>query len=163
MRIFGKNLSDYVAFSKLFLGLIFAVGITRLALSLGGVPNSTGKWASVTVALLIGVLYYSIRVHTSGFGSYKQLLPTLWILCTTSQVFIAAVIALAILTGKGNIFTAPEYSGGGDGRNWGHAGAHLLLGAIIAPLVFWLLGSLIMLATKKLATRGKDTKAVAGV
>jgi hypothetical protein len=161
MKIFGKGLGEYVAFSKLFLVLIVGVGIVRLALSLAGVPNSTGKWASVTVALLIGVVYYSISVHTSGFGSYKQLLPTLWVLCTTSQVFIAATIALAILTGKDNIFTAPEDSGGGDGKNWTHAGAHLLLGAIIAPLVFWLLGSLILFVTKKVVTTKKDSNAVA--
>jgi len=161
MKIFGKSMAEYVAFSKLFLVLIVGVGVVRLALSLGGVPNSTGKWASVTVALLIGVLYYSIRVHTSGFGSYKQLLPTLWILCTTSQVFIAAAIALAILTGKGNIFTAPEYSGGGDGKNWIHVGAHLLLGAIIAPLVSWLLGSLILFVTKKVVRTKKNSNAVA--
>jgi hypothetical protein len=35
MNIFGKRLAEYVAFSKPFLGLILAVGISRLALSLG--------------------------------------------------------------------------------------------------------------------------------
>ena len=47
MTIFGKRLSEYVAFSKLFLGLILVVGIVRLALSLGGVPNSMVKWISI--------------------------------------------------------------------------------------------------------------------
>ena len=48
MKIFGKQLSEYVAFSKLFLGLILGVGILRLALSLGGGSHSTTKWAEVT-------------------------------------------------------------------------------------------------------------------
>jgi hypothetical protein len=157
MQIFGKKLSEYVAFSKLFLGLIVVVWILRLALSLGGVPNSTGKWISVTGALLVGVLYYSVQVHTSGFGSYKQLLPIFWVLCLASQVLIAAAVALAIFTGRDNIFTAPEYSGGGDGKNWAHVGAHLVLGAVVAPLVFWLIGSLIMFVTKKLVPKAKDT------
>ena len=75
MTIFGKRLSEYIAFSRVFLILIFVVGIARLALSLGGVPNSTAKWLSMTAVAWIGVVYYSIRVNTSGFGSYKQLLP----------------------------------------------------------------------------------------
>lgn len=159
MQIFGKRLSEYVAFSKLFLGLILVVWILRLALSLGGVPNTTGKWFSVTGALLVGVLYYSVRIHTSGFGSYKQLYPTFLVLGVASQVLIAAAVALAIFTGKDNIYTAPEYSGGGDGKNWGHAGAHLVLGAVAAPLVFWLIGSLIMFVTKKLVPKDRDSRA----
>ena len=151
MKIFGKSLGDYVAFTKWFLIFVLAVGVARLALSLAGVPNSTGKWLSVTGALLIGVLYFSVRVHTSGFGSYKQLLPTFVVLSLASQAFVAAAVALAIFTGKDNIFTAPEYSGGGDGKNWSHVGAHLVLGAIPAPLVFWLIGSLVMFVTKLVA------------
>jgi len=137
--------------------LILVVWVLRLALSLGGVPNSTGKWLSVTGALLIGVLYYSVRIHTSGFGSYKQLYPTFLVLCVASQVLVAAAVALAIFTGRDNIYTAPEYSGGGDGKNWAHAGAHLVLGAVVAPLVTWLIGSLIMFVTKKLVPKAKDT------
>ena len=34
MTIFGKRLSEYVAFSKPFLGLILVVGIVRFGLSL---------------------------------------------------------------------------------------------------------------------------------
>jgi hypothetical protein len=51
------------------------VGLARLGLSLAGLPNSTTKWLSLTVLTLLGVFYYGVRVHTSGFGSYKQLLP----------------------------------------------------------------------------------------
>ena len=159
MKIFGKNLSEYVAFSKLFLGLIFGVGILRLALSLGGMPNSTVKWLSITGVGMIGILYYSIRVHTSGFGSYKQLLPVLVVQGLAAQAIIIAAIVLAIFTGTDNIYSAPEYSGGGDGKTWLHAGAHLVLGTIIGPLVSWLVGCLIMVVTKKLVPKGKDTGA----
>ena len=151
MKIFGKGLSEYFGFTKWFLVLILVVGITRLALSLAGVPNSTDKWLSITVVLLIAVLYYGARVHTSGFGSYKRLLPTYWTLTFTSQVFVAAAIVLAILTGHDNIFTAPEYSGGGDGKTWSHAGAHLLVGVVIAPLLAWLVGSVVMFIAKRIA------------
>jgi hypothetical protein len=171
MQIFGKPLSEYVAFSKLFLGLIFVVGIVRLALSLAGVPNSTAKWVSITGLIWIGVLYFSIRVHTSGFGSYKQLLPIFVLQGLVAQVIIVPAIMLAIWTGTDNIYSAPDYSGARvgqflfganyHGKTWFHAGAHLLLGTTIAPLVGWLVGSLIMLTTRKLVVRGKNTEIAA--
>jgi hypothetical protein len=161
MTIFGKRLSEYIVFSKPFLGLILAVGIARLALSLGGVPNSTAKWFSVTAVIWIGVLYYSIRVHTSGFGSYKKLLPICVLQSLVAQAVIVPAIVLAIFTGTDNIYSVPEYSFGQDGKTWLHAGAHLVLGTTIGPLVGWLVGCLIMLVAKKLVPRGKQTKAAA--
>ena len=151
MTIFGKRLSEYASFAKLFLGLIFIVGVARLGLSLGGVGNATTKWLSITVVSLLGVVYYAIRVHTSGFGSYKQLLPIYWLQSLVAQVIVIVGIVLAISNGKDNVFSAPEYSGGGDGKNWGHVAAHAVLGLIVGPLVVWLIGSLIMFVTKKVS------------
>ena len=151
MTIFGKRLSEYASFAKLFLGLIFIVGVARLGLSLGGVGNATTKWLSITVVSLLGVVYYAIRVHTSGFGSYKQLLPIYWLQSLVAQVIVIVGIVLAISNGKDNVFSAPEYSGGGDGKNWGHVAAHAVLGLIVGPLVAWLIGSLIMFVTKKVS------------
>jgi hypothetical protein len=161
MNIFGKRLSEYVAFSKLFLALILVVGIARLALSLGGVPNSTAKWLSITAVIWIGVLYFSVRIHTSGFGSYKHLLPICVLQSLVAQVVIVPAIVLAIFTGNDNIYSAPEFSFGQDGKTWFHVGAHLLIGTTIGSLVGWLVGCLIMFATKKLMTKGKDAKAAA--
>ena len=161
MTIFGKPLSEYVAFSKLFLGLILVVGILRLGLSLGGVPNSTVKWFSISAVIWIGVLYYAIRVHTTGFGSYKQLLPIVFLMqAVVAQPVIVAGIVMAIFTGTDNIYSTPEYSFGTDGKTWLHVGAHLLLGTTIGTLIFWLVGCVAMFATKKLS-RGKDTRVTA--
>src|SRR5262245_36947938 len=109
MIIFGKRLSEYVALAKPFLALIVIVGIARLALSLGGVPTATTKWVSITAVLWIGAVYYSIRVHTSGFGSYKQLLPICVLQSLTAQAIIVPAIMLAIFTGRDNIYSVPEY------------------------------------------------------
>lgn len=157
MTIFGKPLSEYVAFAKVFLLLIAIVGITRLALSLAGVENATVKWLSISVVSLVGLVYYAIRVHTTGFGSYKQLLALIVIQSIVAQAIIIAGIVIAIFTGRDNIFSAPEYSGGGDGKTWLHAGAHLLFGVIAGSLLAWLIGSLIMFVTKKAFAR--DTAA----
>src|SRR5262245_48542813 len=156
MTIFGKRISEYVALSKPFLGLILVVGIARLALSLGGVPNSIVKWISINAAAWIGVLYYSIRVHTSGFGSYKQLLPICFLQMLAAQVVIVPAIILAIFTGTDNIYSSPEYSFGGDGKTWLHVAAHLFIGTTVGSLISWLVGCVIMFATKKWLTNGKD-------
>jgi hypothetical protein len=66
---------------------------------------------------------------------------------------VALAIALAILTARDNIYTAPEYSGGGDGKNWLHVAAHLVLGIVVLPLVSWAIGSLVMFVTRKVAPR----------
>lgn len=155
MTIFGKRLSEYVAFCKPFLALILVVGIARLAMSLAGVPNSTAKWFSVTAVIWIGVLYYAIRVHTSGFGTYKHLLPICVLQSLAAQLIIVPGIMLAIFTGKDNIFSTPEYAFGSDGKSWLHVAAHLLLGTTIGPLIAWLVGCVIMFATKKLVTKEK--------
>jgi hypothetical protein len=163
MRMFGKTLSEYIEFQKGILGLILVVGVIRLALSLAGVSVGIAKWFSITGALLIGIVYYGIRVHTRGFGGYKHLLPLSVIQNLVAQVFIAAAIALAIFTGTDNIYSLPEYSGGSDGKNWTHAGAHLVLAGIAVSLFGWLLSSIIMFVTKRVApgTRG-GRAAVAG-
>ena len=158
MNIFGKRLSEYVAFSMPFLGSILIVGIARFVLSLAGVPNSAVKWFSITAVMWIGVLYYAVRIHTSGFGSYKHLLPICVLQSLVSEVIIVPGIILAIITGHDNIYSAPEYSFGSDGKTWVHVAAHLGLGTTIGPLVGWLVGCLIMFTTKKLMSRGKDAQ-----
>jgi len=161
MTIFGKRLSEYVAFCRPFLILILVVGIVRLAVSLGTGSNSAAKWLSITAVMWIGVLYYSIRVHTSGFGSYKQLLPICVLQSLAAQAIIVPGIILAIFTGKDNIYSIPEsFFGRTDGKSWLHVAGHLLIGTTIAPLLSWLVGCAIMFAAKKMAG-SKDTKAPA--
>jgi len=161
MKIFGKSISDYLKFEKWFLILILAIGFARLGMSMMDVPNSTTKFLSLTVVLLLGTVFYSVTVHTSGFGSYKQLLPVLEFLSITGGCIIIAGIVISILTGKANIFSAPEYSGGGDGKTWAHAGAHFVV-MFVAPLILWLIGALIMFVTKKITgTRAPGNGAAA--
>jgi hypothetical protein len=157
MKIFGKGLSDYVRFEGGFLILVLVVGLARLVLSLVGVPNSTAKFLSLSVLFLLGMIYYSIRVYTSGFGSYKQLLPVIALPVIIGNCIIITGIFIAIQTGKDNIFSAPEYSPGKvDGKTWGHVAGHGIA-MIVAPFILWGVGSLIMLVTKKL-TGGREQR-----
>ena len=151
--MFGKTVNEYLSFQKIVLALIVLAWLVRLALSLAGTPNASAKWISVTAVLLLGVLFYGVAVHTRGFGSYKQLYPLVLFQSLLGEGLVALAIVLAIFTGRDNIYTAPEYSGGGDGKNWMHVVAHLAVAAIILPLVSWAIASLVLLVTKKVAPR----------
>src|SRR5437763_1017422 len=151
--MFGKPVGEYLRFQRVFLALIVVVWLVRLVMSMTGVPNATTKWVSVTVVMLVGVLYYGVAVHTKSFGSYKQLYPLMLFQSVLGEGLVALAIALAIFTGRDNIYTAPEYSGGGDGKNWLHVGAHLLVAFVILPLVSWLVGSVVLLLTRAVAPR----------
>ena len=149
--MFGKSVGQYLSFERWFLVAIVVVFVARLALSLAGTPNATVKWFSVTVVLLLGTLYYGVAVHTRGFGSYKQLYPLSLFQSLLGEGLVALGVALGIVTGQDNIYTAPEYSGGIDGKNWLHVFAHLVIAAVVLPLVSWAISSLVLLVTRKVA------------
>ena len=151
--MFGKSVAQYLGFQKVVLALVVLVWLVRLALSLSGTPIATAKWVSVTVVLLLGIVYYGVAVHTRGFGSYKQLGPLVLFQSLLAEGLVALAIVLAIVTGQDNIYTAPEYSNNTDGKNWGHVVAHIVVGAIVLPLVSWGIGSLVLFVTKKVAPR----------
>ena len=156
MTLFGKKLSEYLRFQWWILALLVVVGLARLALSLGGAPKDTAKWLSVTAVMVLGLLYYSVRVHTSGFGGARHLLGLLLIQQIVAQAVIILGIAIAVTTGQDNIFSIPEYRppmGGVEGRTWNHALGHLVIGVFVLSLVGWLVGSGILALTRK-ATAG---------
>ena len=155
MTIFGKTISEYIRFQLPVLIFVAVVGLLRLVLSLAGLPNATVKWVSVSVAGLIGVIYYGIRVHTEGFGGFRHLLPLVLIQNVVTQALIISAIALAIVTGQDNIYTAPEYSvdirsgaSGVEGKTWIHAAGHAVFGLVVGSLMMWAIASLILLVTR---------------
>ncbi len=145
--IFGKRLSEYVAFEKGVLALIAIVGILRLVLSLAGVADSTTKWLSVTVVGIAATIYLGIVVHTKGFGAYRQLLPLLVLQGIVANAIVITGILISAATGKPNIFTANEY--GGNMSVPLHIGGHMLVGTIVGPLIGWAVASLVMFITKR--------------
>ena len=154
-KIFGKNFSDYLAFQKMWLALTAIVGIARLGLSLSGQPDATAKWASMTVVGLAAIIYYGVAVHTSGFGSYKQLLPLVFFQSVLANLIVIAGIVLS-MAGYSNIFAAPEYSppfAQTPQLQWAHILGHVIGGMGIGSLVGWGLASLVMLITKALVKR----------
>jgi hypothetical protein len=103
----------------------------------------------MTALVWIAVVYYSIRVHTTGFGSYKQLLVIFVLLNFSTQIISIAGIVISILSETNNIFSSPEFAFGGDGKTWLHVAAHLFVGIPVGSLVPWLFGSLILTVARK--------------
>jgi hypothetical protein len=162
--MFGKSLSDYLRFQQPILIAIAAVWALRLALSLAGVALSGAQFVSVTAVLVLGALYYGWAVARKGFGSFKELYGLNLIQGVFSQTLVAIAIALATVTGQDNLYTLPEFYPPAqgisvlglplppDGKNFGHAIEHIVVaGAIGFPIIGWLLGSLVLLATRKSA------------
>jgi len=150
MTIFGKSLSEYVSFARLFLIVIPLVGLLRLGLSLQGISPDTVRWFSMTALGTIGIIYFAIRVHTTGFGSYKQLLVLIVLQSIAANAVSCLGILLAMFTGVGNIFSAPEFSFP-IGGPLGHLVAHALIATTIGSLPAWGIGSLILLITRKVS------------
>jgi hypothetical protein len=146
--VFGKKLSDYIRFESWIIILIAIVWAIRLGISIAGTPFATTRWVSINIVLLIGIIFCSVAVHTTGFGSYKQLYGLLFVQNVTAHLLIAVGIVIGIVTGTPNAYTAPEVFGGSNGANWGHVAAHAIVGPI-AALVGWLIGSVILFVTKK--------------
>ena len=149
-KMFGHSIGEYIRFQRWILALIVLVFAVRLGASLAGRPNEEIRWISMSAVGAAALIYVAVTVHTKRFGSYKQLFGLLLIQNVLSHTLIASAILLGILTGSDNIFTAPEYFGGEDGKNWLHVLAHVLAG-FLAAVVGWLFGSLILLITRKVA------------
>ena len=153
--MFGKRISEYLAFQNVWLAVIAAVGLARLALSLAGLPDRTVMFLSMTAAGWIAVVYYGVAVHTKGFGSYKQLLPLMIFQVALVQSIAVAGILLAI-AGHPNIYAAPEFSGPPFARStnqWTHLLAHLTIGMVAPVLLWWGVACLVLLITRTLARR----------
>jgi hypothetical protein len=153
MKIFGKNLGDYIGFQKPFLILILVVGLARLSLSLAGAPSSSLRWLSMTVVALAGVVYAGIKATRSGLG-YRHLLPPLFLQAALSNGIAIIGILIAIATGHDNIFTAPEFSPPGEGgRAAFHVFGHVVFGTGIGTLLSWGIASLVLFIARKTTRR----------
>src|SRR4029453_17197014 len=129
--------------------LVAVAFVARLSLSLAGTSFTSTRWVSINLVLLLGLVYCSVAVHTSGFGSYKQLFGLLVVQNVFAHTLVALGIVIGIVMGRENAFTMPEVSGGGNGATWIHALIHLVAGFIV-PVFAWLVGSVILFVTKKL-------------
>jgi hypothetical protein len=149
--MFGKKLSDYVAFQKVPLAVLAGVGLARLGLSLLGVPDKTVAFLSMNVVTWAAAFYYGVAVHTKGFGSYRHILPLATIQILVQQSIAVFGILLAI-AGLPNVYAVPEFSFGVT-NHWLHLLSHVTVGIIVPPFLLWAVASLVLWITKKVSRR----------
>jgi len=155
--MFGKPLAYYLGLQAPALIAILVVFFIRLVMSMGGVPDSAGKILSITFVLILALPYYALVAKREGL-TFKHLYAMCLVQGLFSQTLVALAIVLAIFTGHDNIYTIPEFypaSQGGtplpvDGKNWAHAGAHVLFaGALILPLATWAVSSALLAVARR--------------
>lgn len=149
--MFGKKLTEYVAFQKFPLFILAGVGLARLGLSLAGVPDTTVAFLSMNVVTWAAAFYYGVAVHTRGFGSYRHILPLATIQIVVQQAIAVLGILLAV-GGLPNVYAAPEFSFGATNQ-WLHLLSHLTIGILVPPFLLWPVASLVLWITKKVARR----------
>ncbi len=160
MRIFGKSLRDHLDFGAPVMIFVATVAVLRLGLSLAGASLEMVKYLSPTWAMILGILYFGVRVHTSGFGSFMQLLPLAVLTNVCSHWVAALAIVIGVIMGTDNVYTLPEFSGDADGKTAFHAVAHFVFGPLGFGLFGWAVSALVMLLTK-LVKRPKEPVASA--
>jgi len=149
--MFGKRLSEYLGFQKVWLVLTAAVGLARLGVSLAGAPDDGVRFLSMNVLLWTGAVYYGVAV------------------CTRRQ--LQADPAAGVLPGADPALDRrrgdPAFDGRlpehlrGPGVQRARGDAEPVAARPVAPddrdggrpLVLWAVGSLAMWITKKAARR----------
>ncbi len=110
MNVEGLSLRDHIRLLAPLFGLIAAVWLLRLVLAAAGAPGRLVGVVSVTAAVAVSVLLAVLLIHIRRAGSYANVVFSVVLLVLWEEVLIVAAIAFAVLTGSGNVFTAPEYS-----------------------------------------------------
>jgi hypothetical protein len=151
MIVFGKHVRDYLYFARHFLIATMLVGTLRLLLSLAGVPTNIVNLFSINIVGLAAMIAFAIRVHTTGFGGYRQLLILIALEILSGELVIATGILLTAVTGISNIFSEPEFSN--SMGHMAHAVSHLILGPTLFAVMAWVPASAILFVTRRIAPR----------
>lgn len=115
---------------KWFIAAILAVGILRFALTVSGLPNSIVKYASMSVVILAGAIYFAVVS-----SRHLERLKNAYLLILPYMIVEVAALMFTWVTGMDTIFHAPEYSlGTGIAL---HTIGHLLGGLTWEPLALF--------------------------
>jgi hypothetical protein len=92
---------------KLFIAAIAVMGVIRFALTMAGLPNDVVKFASMTVIMMAGMLYFAVVSAT-----HKERLKAAYWLVLPYMIIEVAALGFIWITGHQTIFHAQEYSFG---------------------------------------------------
>jgi hypothetical protein len=92
---------------KLFIGAIVLVGAIRFGLTISGVPDDVTKYASMTVVILVGSIFFAITEPAR-----KERLKSAFLLVLPYMLIEVFAIGYTWASGRPTIFHSPEYNFG---------------------------------------------------
>jgi hypothetical protein len=116
---------------KLFMAAIAVMGVIRFVLTIAGLPNAAVKFASMTVIMIAGTLYFGVVSLT-----HKERIKAAYLLVFPYMIIEVAALGYTWATGQQTIFHAQEYSFGYGIR--AHTIGHLVGGLTWEPLFLFL-------------------------
>src|SRR6266404_4462680 len=90
---------------KIFIAAIAAMGIVRFALDRAGLPIDVVKYFSMSVIMLVGVVYFAVTTAT-----HKDRLKASYLLVMPYMIIEVLALGYTWMTGYQTIFHAKEYS-----------------------------------------------------
>ena len=131
---------------KRFMAAIAVMGLLRFALTMAGLPDNAVKFASMTVIVLAGTIYFAL-----ASSSHKERLKDAYLLVLPYMIIELAALGYTWATGHQTIFHSRDYSlGFGIAQ---HTLGHLVGGLTWEPLSLFLIMEilwLISLGTRRL-------------
>ena len=112
---------------KYFIAAIAAMGMIRFVLTMMGLSDGIVKYFSMSVIMLVGLLYFAIAATT-----HKERLKAAYLLVLPYMIIEVSALGFTWATGHKTIFHAAEYS---FGTSIGvHTIGHLIGGPTWEPL-----------------------------
>lgn len=152
MKIGGHGIREHLRLLSPAFALVAGVWLLRLIMWEAGTPIGLTRLVSVTVATMAAILLSVILIHSRRFGSYASIVVTSLLINIWAQLLIILSILFTILTGKDNVYAAPEFTlPGNETGQWAHVHGHVtfgigigtLFGAAVGCLLLWLLRTIV--------------------
>jgi len=131
-----RPLDNYFEQAKWWVVAIICVGAARIVLTTFGLPNQQVRFASMTAVMAAGSVYLSIWCSRHGWSYWDLFIFSYFITVPYMAVEVVG-LSLAGLSGRPNIFHAPEYSLGTP--LWIHLVGHIVGGVTWEPWMIWLI------------------------
>ncbi|HTS68097.1 MAG TPA: hypothetical protein VMO17_03865 [Terriglobia bacterium] len=110
MIIHGRSFREHVQLLWPLFAFIAAVWVLRMVLGFAGVPRWVLHWVSVTLATTVGVFLAVLLIYARHFGSYANVVFSVFLLAVWEQLLLSGAIAFAVVTGTHNIYSSPEFA-----------------------------------------------------
>jgi hypothetical protein len=157
VKVCGYGLRDHIRLLVPLFALLTVVWALRLILAASGAPSGLTRLASLTVMGPAVVVLAALLMHERRFGSYTNVVLASFLLNAWAELLIVAAITFTVLTGKQNIYTAPEFSvPRHDPSHVGHILGHLTFGIGFGTLVGAAEGCLLLWLLRKLTPKQRE-------